>query len=279
VNAPERIQLGLHKTMPASEYHTIAAMSAGGLKRMRVSPAHFYGLQLDPDRPQSTSTPAMRAGTLMHLALFEPHLLDTLAVRPADLDARTKEGKAWLAENSGREIVTAADLATAQRQAAAVRQLPEVGNLLAEGYAEASAFWLDDDTGELCKCRPDWTHPAGSGVILVDGKTCQDASPAGFGRAIWNFGYHLQAAWYSDGFEAATGLQVHGFVFAAVEAGWPHAAAGYMLGDDVLQRARVENRRLLNSYAQCKRTGQWPGYSTGISLVNLPKWAHTEDIA
>jgi hypothetical protein len=43
--------LGLHKDMPAETYHGIQAMSAGGLKRMRRSPAHFFGLQLDPHRP------------------------------------------------------------------------------------------------------------------------------------------------------------------------------------------------------------------------------------
>jgi hypothetical protein len=278
VSAPDRLPLGLHPLMPADEYHGIMAMSAGGLKRMRQSPAHFYGLQLDPHRPQSEQTPAMRAGTLMHLALFEPHLLATLAVRPADLDGRTKEGKAWAAEHAGRQIVSAADLATAKAQAAAVRSIPEVSALMRDGAPEQSAFWIDPETGELCKCRPDWTSPAGEGVILVDGKTCQDASADGFGRAIWNFGYHLQAAWYSDGFTAATGLKVHGFVFAAVESAWPHAAAAYMLGDDVLEAARRENRRLLNTYAECKRNGIWPGYSTGIQLVNLPKWAQLENM-
>ncbi len=277
MTARDPITLGLHPKMPAEQYHSILAMSAGGLKRMRQSPAHFYGMQMDPNRPPGAPSPAMRAGTLMHLALFEPHLLSALAVRPADLDGRTKEGKAWLAEHAGREVVSASDLATAKAQAAAVRALPDVAALLAEGAPEQSAFWIDEQTGELCKCRPDWTAPAGDGVILVDGKTAQDASPDGFGRAIWNFGYHLQAAWYSDGFTASTGIKVYGFVFAAVESNWPHAAAAYMLGDDVLDAARRENRRLLNTYAHCKRTGMWPGYEPGINLINLPAWAKLEN--
>jgi hypothetical protein len=66
---------------------------------------------------------------------------------------------------------------------------------------------------------------------------------------------------------------VHGFVFAAVESDWPHVAAPYMLDDDVLEAARRENRRLLNRYAECKRTGIWPGYPAGIQQISLPKWA------
>lgn len=279
MNAPRDVPLGVFDCMPADRYHAVQAMSAGGLKRMRVSPAHFYGLQLDPNRPpEGPPTPALLNGTLTHCAIFEPEAFERrYVVQPAGLDGRTKDGKAWLAEHAALEVITVEQRDAALRQAAAIRALPEMAALLSDGVGERSVFWLDDETGELCKCRPDWTHPAGDGVILVDGKTTTDASPEGFGRAIWNFGYWLQAAWYSDGYEAATGVSVLGFVIAAVESAWPHAAAAYMLGDDVLDRARKENRRLLNLYAECKRTGVWPGYAAGVNLINLPKWARFQE--
>lgn len=272
-------QAGLHKDMPNEVYHSILAMSAGGLKRMRQSPAHFYGLQMDAERPVSEPTPAMLNGTLVHTATLEPDTLEyRYIVRPPDIDGRTTAGKAWMAAaaSSGKAIVTAEQMTAAQRQSTAIRSLPDVSALLSDGYAESSAFWVDKITGELCKCRPDWVSPAGDGVVMVDVKTCQDASPAGFGKAIWNWCYHLQAAWYADGFEHATGTRVHGFVFAAVESAWPHAAAAYMLSDDVLDAARRENRRLLDLYAECRRTGNWPGYQAGVQLIELPKWAQLE---
>jgi len=277
MNAPERLPLvGLHRDMPAADYHATDALGATGLKLLRRSPAHFYGAMIDPQRPRPEPSAAMRNGTLVHCALFEPDALASrYAVRPAGIDGRTTAGKALLADlaASGREVVDTDAMGAALRQAAAVRQLPEVAALLADGYAEASAFWVDGETGTTCKCRPDWVAPAGDGVVLIDGKTAQDASPDGFGRAIWTWGYHLQAAWYADGFEAATGLRVHGFVFAAVESAWPHAAAAYMLGDDVIEKSRAENRRLLNLYAECRRTGIWPGYPAGVQQINLPAWA------
>ena len=268
---------GLYPDLPAEQYHATHAMSAGGLKRMSQSPAHFYGLQLDPNRPAGGTTPAMQNGTLVHTALFEPHTLaDRYVVKPDDFDGRTQAGKVWLAANTDREVVDAKQMAAARAQAASVLRLPEVAALMTDGQAEASAFWIDEETGELCKCRPDWTSPAGDGVVLVDGKTCQDASPDGFSRSIWNFDYHLQAAWYSDGYEKATGLRVYGFVFAAVESAWPHAAAAYMLDDDVLDKARAKNRALLNLYAECKRTNHWPGYPAQIQPITLPRWAMKE---
>lgn len=270
---------GLYLDMPAEQYHATPAMSAGGLRLMRQSPAHFFGKQLDPRRPASEPTPAMKAGTMFHVALFEPHALaERYVVRPEGKagDFRTTEGKAWRDANAGREFVEAADLAAANAKAAALLAIPEVAALLQEGHGEASAFWIDDETGELCKCRPDHVSPTGGGVILIDGKSCPDASPEGFGRTLWNMAYHLTAAWYTDGFERATGQRVQGYVFAAVEHEWPHAAAAYMLGDDVLDMARAENRRLLNRYAECRRTGQWPGYASGVNLINLPVWAQRE---
>lgn len=298
MSAPDRIQpAGLYLDMPADEYHAIHAMSAGGLKRMKQSPAHFYGMQLDPNRPQSGEpTAAMANGTLVHCAIFEPQALALRYVTiPADAprkptDAQRNAAKpspetmraidwwdAFTARTEGAQIVDAVEITAAQAQAAAVRALPDVGALLADGYGESSAFWIDEQTGELCKCRPDWVSPVGDGVILIDGKTCRDASEAGFGRAIWTMSYHNQAAWYSDGFQKASGLRVHGFVFAAVENTWPHIAAAYMLGDDVLEKSHAENRRLLNLYAECKSTGVWPGYASGINMINLPRWANLED--
>lgn len=274
MTARDDVRLGIVPDMPAEQYHATMALSAGGLKRMRQSPAHFYGLQLDPNRPQDVEpTPAMKNGTLVHCALFEPDELERrYVVKPAEVDFRTKEGRAWRDAQSA-EIVDPLQITIARAQAAAVRRLPEVGVLLERGMPEVSAFWIDESTGELCKCRPDWVSPAGDGVILVDGKTCQDASPDGFARAVWNYAYHLQAAWYSDGYERATGQRVHGFVFAAVESAWPHAAAAYMLDDQALDRARAENRRLLDLYAECRRTGVWPGYQQSIQPLSLPAWA------
>jgi hypothetical protein len=279
MNAPADFPLGLIVDMPAEKYHATQAMSAGGLKRMRKSPAHFYGLQLDPNRPPpGDPSPAMKNGSLVHCCLFEPdEIVNRYAVKPQGMSFVTKEGRAWkealAAERPGVEICDVDQMATARLQALAIAGLPEVAALMSEGRGETSAFWIDEQTGELCKCRPDWTSPAGDGVILLDGKTTTDASPEGFSRQIWNMDYHLQAAWYSDGYERATGKRVHGFVFAVVEAAWPHAAAAYILDDEVLDRARADNRRLLDLYAECRRTGVWPGYQQGIQPITLPAWA------
>ena len=275
MNARVESPLGLITDMPAEEYHSTHALSAGGLKRLRQSPMHFWAHQIDPNRTPSTPTAAMKAGTLAHCALLEPWALrDRYVIRPEGLDGRTKEGKAWLAAVPAGSIAVSFDeMETAAKQAQAVHSLPEIAAFMNNGRAETSAFWIDEATGELCKCRPDWTSDAGDGVVIIDLKTCQDASLSGFPKTIANFGYHLQAAWYADGYEKATGRMVIGFVFACVESAAPHAAAAYMLDDSSMEKARAENRRLLELYASCKDENRWPGYTNTIQVLSLPAWA------
>ena len=240
-----------------------------------IGPLHYYATTLDPNRLPFDSTPAMRAGTLAHCVILEPEqVAKRFVMRPAGLDLRTKEGKAWAADvQPGRYVVTEEQMLTAQRQAASIRALPEIASLLASGRAESSAFAVDPETGVLLKCRPDWYSAAGEGHIIVDIKTTQDASPDGFPRSLAKFGYHLQAVHYVDVFERATGVPVLGFVFACVESDWPHAAAAYTLDDESMEKARAENRRLTDQYAACKQSGLWSGYPNTIQPIALPQWA------
>jgi hypothetical protein len=278
----DRAPLGLVRGMSNLDYHGVSeAIGSTGLRKLAKSPLHFFGATLDPDRPAAKTSDAMSAGTLAHCALLEPlELLKRYAVKPDGQDGRTKEGKAWIEANIGREAISAEQLQTAQRQAASIRALPEIGPLLAKGEAEVSAFWIDRSTGMRCKVRPDWVHRVPAierddlkrGVVLLDLKTARDASARGFSRSIWDYRYDIQAAFYADGYEQASGLMVLGFVFIVVE-DWPHAAAAYMLDDVVMDRARVEIRALLDLYAECKRADVWPGYIPTIQPISLPSWA------
>lgn len=274
MNARVEMLRGVVADMPFAEYHAVQALSASGLKKLRRSPAHYFGTTLDPNRPAEDSSDAMVAGSLLHCAVLEPDQLEArYVVKPEDMSFATKEGRAWKADHVGRQIVTTPQWRTSMAQAKALRALPEVRALLGQGRSEVSSFWHDSETGVLCKCRLDWEFETAGGVIVLDLKTCQDASPDGFAKAVARYGYHLQDAHYTDGYANASGKPVLGFVFAAVEADWPHAAAAYMLSDADRDNARAENRRLTQLYADCLGRGQWPGYASEIQTLTLPSWA------
>ena len=262
-------------------YHATPAVSNTVLSSMSRSPAHCFALHIDEDRKPMPKTAALSAGTLAHCAILEPSaLLDRYILKPESMDMRTKAGKEWKAAlPAGVDVIDADEYATALAQRDAVRAVPELAELLAAGIAEVSAFWNDDETGLSCKCRPDWVHTLSDGrVILVDVKTTRDASPAGFTRAVWTYGYHRQAAWYAAGYERAAGVEVAGFVFAAVTSTHPFIAAAHTLDDDFLRIGRDECRRLLDEFADCKLTGRWPAFP-GMNLLSPPAWVAQGDDA
>jgi hypothetical protein len=272
-------RIGIINGMANDEYHSTPAVSNTVLSSIARSPAHCFALHVAEDRRKQATTPAFFAGTLAHCAILEPDsLLERYIVRPEGLDLRTKAGKEWRdALPAGVLTITADEWATAIAQRDAVRAVPELAELLGAGVAEVSAFWTDDETGLQCKCRPDWVHTLSDGrVILVDVKTTTDCSPQQFTRAVWKYGYHRQAAWYSAGYARAAGVEVAGFVFASVTSAHPFIAAAHTLDDDYMRIGQDECRRLLDEYADCKLTGRWPAFP-GMNLLSPPAWATQSD--
>lgn len=263
--------IGAISGMSFKDYLAEPAMSNSGLKRLRKSPAHYMA----GDDPEAEPKDSLRRGSLLHTLVLEPETFtQRYRVKPDGMTFATKDGKAWRdAVPGGVEIVSAAEMRAAKRQATNLRGLPEVAALLGSGESEVSFFWIDPVTGEPCKGRADWVYRTDAGVVLLDLKTTEDASESGFSRACARYGYHMQAAWYSDGWQQATGEHVLGFVFGAVESVWPHVAAPYMLDDDAMERGRAECRRLMDLHAQCVAAGRWPGYVESIQPINLPAWA------
>lgn len=275
MNAPDKLPLGLVRGMPAEQYHRDPGVSNTMLSAMNKSPAHCYALHLDPDRPVIEATDAQAAGKLTHTMILEPaEFASRYIVKPAGMNFSTKAGMAWRdAVPKGLEIVTAADHEGAKLQRATVMRVEALRHLFASGIAEASLFWNDQSTGLRCRARPDWLHfRTPTRVVALDVKKIDDLTPDNVERSVTRYGYHRQAAHYTNGLRAC-GMEVEAFGFAFVSGSYPYLAAAYLIDDESAEQGFDEVAELLARFADCKARNDWPAFGNGFQFTGLTKWA------
>ncbi|MEU0181825.1 PD-(D/E)XK nuclease-like domain-containing protein [Streptomyces sp. NPDC006207] len=188
------------------------------------------------------------------------------------------QDKRKAAHAAGRIPILTRDYETAQAMAAAVRQHPIAGPLLAPGtgIAERSIYWTDPATGVRCRVRPDWLKQLPSLTLCVDYKTTKDANPKAVSKAIRDYAYHQQDALYLTGIEAA-GLAPENarFVFVFQSKTAPYLITVRELSEADRTIGRARNEKALRIYAQCESTGEWPDWTgpvTDIPMISLPPW-------
>ena len=269
------MKTGIYSGISNDDYHGGVGVSKSGLDVLARSPLHYWAKYIDPNRERKEPTPAMKLGTAIHTAVLEPDAFAQRHMVAPIVDRRTKDGKAtWdrfiaEAEAAGADLISADDFAICQAISHQVRSHPTARKVFANGTAELSAYWTDQETGLLCKCRPDFL-----GIpLIVDLKSTEDASAEGFAKSAWNYRYWVQAAWYVDGIEQATGQRPEAFVFGAFEKSAPYACAFYFADEAMIDMGRREYRRLLRILADCTAADRWPGYTTDVLPLGVPAWA------
>jgi exodeoxyribonuclease VIII len=242
------------------------------LKRLRETcPAKVrYEIDNPPD-----DTPATRLGTAVHTAVLEPEKFLGLYLRGPDGPWNKNPWKAerdlMADKNPHATVLKAEEFDLCMRAREHVLDNTRGRALLRKARTELSLRWEDPVTGGICCARLDIASPLG---VVADLKKTRDASPGprGFRKAIYDYGYDLQAAHYLAGAKAL-GLDVEfGFAFVCIEAEPPNCVAIYELSEDFLDKAYARLRPLLELYHQCEASGEWPGYSDGIVTLEPAAW-------
>jgi exodeoxyribonuclease VIII len=263
--------------MENADYHALTSVvSKSHLDLVARSPLHYWARYVDPKRVEPEPTAAMLLGTAVHTLVLEAdQFADRYVAAPEGIDRRYKAGKElfaeWEAQAAGRTVLTKADADLIQAMGRAVHGHPAAAYLLGlPGKAETTHIWIDEATGLECKCRPDWLTDDGS--LIVDLKTTEDASPAGFSKSIAAYRYHVQAAHYLTGVERAAGRRPGQFIFICVEKKAPHAVAVYAADAEMVAAGQVTAARDMLLLAECRDADYWPAYSDQIETISLPAW-------
>ena len=258
--------------MTEKEYRQHPAISRSELWRMHESPEKFKYFKEHPPEP----TPSLLFGQVVHKLLLQPEDFESdFAIIP-NVDARTRAGKEALKliENTdGRARVKYDMYETASLMVEKAMSEPLVRKLLA-GQKEQPFFWTDADTGEDCKIRTDCLTEIGDNLIIVDYKTCNDASTDVFMREAVKFGYEFQSAMYSEGVERNTGRKPL-FVFIAQEKSEPYSLNILQADETFVLRGYDRYREFLGIYHYCKENNDWYGYMGKEKILNtltLPSW-------
>jgi exodeoxyribonuclease VIII len=261
---------GIYPDISNDAYHAGDGISKSGLWTLYTqSPAHYRFAERETSQ-------AFDFGTACHTAILEPETFEARTMR-GPMDRRGNNWKDAQAEatNTGRLLLTAPDFDAVLTIRDAVHADAWLNALIVSPHSqvEHSSYWIDEETGVLCRSRPD-LYRADLG-IMVDVKSTVSAHPDAFARSVVNYGYHAQEAWYTDG-HRANGQAVEGFVFLAWEKKSPFVTARYELPPSIVAEGRAICRKALATYAECQQADQWPGYSSEITELTFKPWSYAE---
>ena len=203
---------GIFDDIESAVYHTAGltpqpALSSSGARALLTGcPAKFYFDYVKP-RP-AVHKRTFDIGQAAHLLVLEPKLFDHSV---AIVRGKTKDGKL----SAGYTSQDAKDQRDAAYDAGLVPLLPDEHEMIlamrealeldpvaraafdpAYVVSEQTRVWIDPETKVWCKARLDGS--AISGMWVSDYKTTVSAKPDDVAKAIVNYGYHIQAAWYLE---------------------------------------------------------------------------------
>lgn len=268
----EPVAAGIHYDLPNEEYHSGPGISKSGLDSIARNPASFIWQQNAPVNEDKLQ--ALDMGTAIHCLLLEPDEFEDRFIIAPEFNRRTKQGKedeaAFLKQcaDSGKIIMTKEEGDALRLMAGSVNAHPTASALLsAEGVSEVSIYWTDDETGELCRIRPDRMIPEHH--IIIDVKKVADIDR--FERHAEEFRYHVQDAMYSEGYYRHFGVWPKFYfllVSSSISAG-RYPVDVVELDPDWKQAGAELFREDLQTYHRCKEADSW----IHIRKANRPRWA------
>jgi hypothetical protein len=263
----DAIEPGLYD-IPADLYHRDpipgGSLSASGAKVLADCPAR-YGYLLDHPQPFKA---AFEFGTAAHTVVLGDG--PELVVVDAEI-WNTKDVKAEVAaiREAGGIPLKPADHLRICDMAEALAAHAEASEIFTpgSGVAEQSIFWPDGPM--WWRSRYDWLRPD----LLADYKTTRSVHPDYLGKAVHEFGYHIQEHVYRRG-AIELGLLPDGasFKFVCQEKQPPYLVTVAEL-DPMARYVGAQLTNLAASrYLYGRETGHWPGYSEHSTVISLPPY-------
>ena len=227
----EKVRLIPPSELSNEEYHKIEGISASGLKQAWKDPKLYF----KKDRLKRIPSPALTMGTTLHEALLEP---DKFYIGNYDLTPQYRT-KLEVMINNAKVMFE---------------------YILKNTINEHSLFVSDE--GFTRKVRVDAYDERG---IVYDLKTTRYNSVSKFMRDFYEFGYHLQAAFYLDTLRMA-GYKADFFAFLVVPSENPCEPFALQVSDRFIEDGRATYTEVLQNMLNYK------GEEVYFRVIDLPQW-------
>lgn len=238
-------------------------ISQSNLKEILKTPADYAHRLANPLK----ETESMRRGSAVHCALLEG--VDVCEERfiQEKKFPRTKIGSVeaglWKEAKAGKTVLKSNDFSAVYGMFKACNENSQFTKLLSCSVNEVSFLYQVSDmwlTGtidlviEKAQC-------------LGDFKTTSNADTISFTQSVQNYGYHFQAAYYLDAYNAITGSTYSRFVMPVVESSPPYKTRLFSLSEATIDKGRELYLSALQTLSECTATGIWPGYGPNIEEI------------
>lgn len=240
----------------------------------RTCPAIYWARSpYNPNRIEQEETAALIFGRAYHCFRLEGQTEFTkrFRVKPEGFDGRTREGKAWAAENDipGIDLLSHTQMQAIVSMYDAVSRHPQAAKAFTDGKPEQSMFTRDPVTNIWLKCRPDWL--GADSRFLPNLKTTICAKADAFEVDAHRRGYHQSAALTQD-IARAVGIEDPVPYLVIQEKTPPYLVEIATFEDEALEWGRILNRKAIDTFAHCMEAGEWPGYADNVITIRMPQW-------
>lgn len=269
--AENLISPGYYTDISNQAYHSGPGVSKSQLDLLHTCPALLQWAKAAPEDEENKS--ALNVGDAVHAILLEPARFPAEYAVWSGAPRNTKAGKEEWEEFekhlNGRTVLSTEECRKIELIRESVLAHPHARWMVeAAGDVEASIYWNDLATGLLCRCRPDKLITKFGWI--VDVKTTADMSR--FSRSVYDYRYHVQDPFYSDGYAAHFGESPAGFVFlvvsTSIECG-RYPVRLFVLDQEAKSIGRKTYQIDLATLYSCQQSGEWPA----IETLSLPRWA------
>ncbi|MGJ0580657.1 PD-(D/E)XK nuclease-like domain-containing protein [Xenorhabdus bovienii] len=267
---------GIYYDISNENYHQGEGVSKSQLDDIAKSPAFYKWKKNAPIDKEKLK--ALDMGTALHCLLLEPDEFDNRFIEAPQFNRKSNAGKQeekeFLkeCEDTGKTVMDYEQ----HRKLKIMRESTMAHHaaryfLETDGHSEASIYWDDPDTDELCRIRPDkflLNEP-----VIIDVKKVADMER--FARHIEEFRYHVQNAMYQEGYLRHFG-ESPVFLFIAVSetidcARYPVRV--WELNSDDADVGFSLFKQNLHTFHECRINDDWGG----IEPISRPDWAKKRD--